>query len=367
MSRWSLGLAAVLAVPVWAGAARAQQADLSPAVPVTTQQVAVQDVPVYLSGLGTVEALNTVEIKAQVTGTLTALPVAEGKEVRTGDIVAEIDPRPFQAALDQALAQRQADLATLHGAQLDLQRYQNLAKSSFAPRQQVDDQEATVEKTQAAIAVDSAQIEAARINLGYCVIRSPINGRVGLYQLDVGNLVQAGGTTGILSITQDKPIAMVFTLPEADLAQVLAAHTRGKVTVQVATGERPDVVKAEGVLLTPDNKIDTSTGTIALKAQFDNATDALWPGEFVNARIRVDTLKDAITVPLKAVQHGPDGTFVYRVQPDQTVAQVPVKVGYQDATIATIAQGLSAKDTVVVSGQSRLAPGLKIKPAAAQS
>lgn len=367
MSRWSLGLALALAVRVWSSAAQAQQADAVPPVPVKAAHAVVKDVPMFLSGLGTVQALNTVEIKAQVSGTLIALPVKEGQEVHTGDVVAEIDPRPFQAALDQATAQRQADLATLHGAQLDLQRYENLAKSSFAPIQQVDDQRAIVDKTAAAIAVDTAQIETARINLDYCVIHSPINGRVGLYQLDVGNLVQTSSQTGIVSITQDKPIAVVFTLPEVDLPQIQAARARGSVAVQVIDDDGPEKTLAQGVLLTPDNTIDTSTGTIALKAQFDNADDTLWPGQFVDARILVNTQHNVVTIPLAAVQHGPDGLFIFVIRPDQTVHQVPIKVGYQDQTLAVITQGVSGNDTVVVSGQSRLVPEVKVQVADARS
>jgi multidrug efflux system membrane fusion protein len=367
MAKWYLGLALFLGVPVWWSSAFAQQSEIARPVPVSAERATVRDVPVFLGGLGTVQALNTVEIKAQVNGTLIALPVKEGQEVHIGDIIAQIDPRPFQAALDQAIAQRQADIATLHGAQLDLQRFQNLAKSSFAPRQQVDDQQAIVDKTAAAIAVDTAQIETARINLGYCTIRSPIDGRVGLYQLDVGNLVQTSSQTGILSITQDKPIAIVFTLPEADLPRVQAARQQGSVTVQAAAGNDPSRGLAQGVLLTPNNTIDTTTGTIALKAQFDNARDALWPGQFVNARVLVDTLHNAVTVPVRAVQHGPDGLFVFLVKPDQTVQQVPVKVGYEDQEVAVVTQGVTGNDTVVITGQSRLAPGLKVQVAEARS
>jgi multidrug efflux system membrane fusion protein len=367
MAKWCLGLALFPGLLVWSNAGHAQQPGPSPSIPVSAEHVSVRSVPVFLSGLGTVQALNVVEIKAQVTGTLTALPVKEGQEVHTGDIVAQIDPRPFQAALDQAIAQRQADIATLRAAQLDLQRFQNLAKSDFAPRQQVDDQQALVEKTAASIAVDTALIETAKINLDYCTIRSPINGRVGLYQLDVGNLVQTANQSGILSITQDKPIAMVFTLPEVDLPRVQAASAQGPVTVDVAAGNDPTQALAQGVLLTPDNTINASTGTIALKAQFDNDNDALWPGQFVNAQVLVKTLPNAVTVPLPAVQHGPGGLFVYVIKPDQTVEQVPIKVGYQDQQIAAITQGVSDNDTVVVAGQSRLEPGAKVRVTAARS
>ncbi len=331
-----------------------------PEVPVTTATVQTRDMPVFLNGLGTVQALNTVEIKAQVNGTLIAIPPKEGQEVHKGDIIAEIDPRPYQAALDQAMAQRNEDVATLRSAQLDLTRYKNLAKSQFAPVQQVDDQQATVDKQIAAIAVDNAMVETAQINLGYCVIRAPFDGRVGLHQLDVGNLVEVASQTGIISLTQDKPISVVFTLPESDLAKVQDAQAKGPVPVQALNTQDPDH-PARGTLLTPNNTIDTTTGTISLKANFDNTDDRLWPGQFVNTRVQVDILHNAVVLPVPAVQHGPDGLFVYVVKPDQTVAQANIQVGYQDDNQAVVIQGLTANQTVVTSGQSRLAPGVKVK------
>jgi multidrug efflux system membrane fusion protein len=339
-----------------------------PLVPVTTAAAQVGDVPVLLDGLGTVQAFNVVQIKAQVSGTLVALPAREGQEVHKGDIVAEIDPRPYQAALDQANAKQQEDAATLQSAQLDLRRYQSLARSSFAPIQQVDDQQATVSKTQAAIAADNAAIETAKINLGYCVIRAPFDGRVSLYQVDVGNLIEPGSQTGIISITQDKPIAVVFTLPEADLARIQDARQQGPVPVLVSDGSNTDTneskPKATGTLLTPNNTIDTTTGTISLKAQFANDDDHLWPGEFVNARVQVTVLHHAVTIPLPAVEHGPNGLFVYMVKPDQTIAQAMIQVGYEDNGRAVVTKGLSGNETVVVTGQSRLAPGTKVKATA---
>jgi multidrug efflux system membrane fusion protein len=329
-------------------------------VPVTTIRAQIRDVPVFLNGLGTVQALNVVEIKAQVNGTLIALPAREGQEVHKDDIVAEIDPRPYKAVLDQALAQRDEDTALLRSAQLDLTRFQSLARQSFAPVQQVDDQRATVDKQIAAVALDNALVETAQINLGYCVIRAPMDGRVSLYQLNVGNLVEVATQTGIISITQDKPIAMVFTLPEADLARIQAARAKGPVSVQVSEGQSPAVV-ATGTLLTPNNTIDTTTGTISLKAVFDNNDDRLWPGEFVNARVLVDTLHNAVTVPVLAVEHGPDGLFVYTTKPDGTVGQASVQVGYEDDGQAVATKGLSGNETVIVSGQSRVAPGVHVQ------
>jgi multidrug efflux system membrane fusion protein len=330
-----------------------------PAVPVTVAPVKTQDVPVYLHGLGTVQAFNTVEIKAQVNGLLVSLPAKEGQEVKPGDIVALIDQRPYKAALDQATAQRAEDAAQLQSAKLDLARYQDLAKKGFAPIQQVDDQQAQVSKLTAAVQADTAAIETAQINLDYCVIRSPINGRVSLYQTDVGNLIEVATQTGIVSITQDKPIAVVFTLPEADLPRVQDAMAKGALPVVAYTSD--DKTKlADGTLLTPNNTIDTTTGTIQLKATFPNNNDRLWPGEFVNAGLLVETLHNAVTIPLAGILHGPNGLYVYTVGPNNTVQTQAVELGYQDATAAVVTKGLQPGQTVVVAGQSRLSPGTRV-------
>ena len=361
-----VALIAILALGAgwrFSGSVRAKAADPPPPpqeVPVTTAVVQTKDMPVFLEGLGTVQALNAIEIKAQANGTLIAVPPKEGQEVHKDDIIAEIDPRPYQAALDQAIAQRDEDVATLRSAQLDLARYQKLAKTNFAPAQQVDDQQSAVDKQVAAIGVDNALIETARINLGYCVIKAPFDGRVGLHQMDVGSLVQVASQTGIISLTQDKPISVVLTLPEADLPRVQAALSRGPVPVQ-AVNTRGTDLPATGILLTPNNTIDTSSGTIALKANFPNQDNRLWPGQFVNARVRVDLLHNAVVVPVPAIQHGPDGLFVYVVKPDQTIAQTVVQVGYQDDGSTVVAKGLTGNETVVLSGQSRLSPGVRVK------
>ena len=359
------GLVAVMGAAAawhWSEApAAAQQAPSNPpAVPVTAAKAKRQDVPVYLPGLGTVQAFNVVDIKAQVDGNLVALPAKEGQEVHKGDIVAEIDPRPYQAALDKATAQRQQDSAMLESAQLDLKRYQALAKREFAPVQQVDDQQATVNKDMAAVASDDAMIETAKINLGYCVIHSPIDGRISLYKVDVGNLIQAASSTSIISITQDKPIAVVFTLPESQLIRVMDAKQKGELTVQtIATDDKR--ILATGTLMTPNNSIDTNSGTISLKAQFANNDDHLWPGQFVDARIQVDMLKQAIVIPPSAIQHGPDGLYIYTVKPDNTVAQATVTVGYQEDGLAVVSKGMTGDENVILTGQSRIAPGDHVK------
>ena len=225
--------------------------------------------------------------------------------------------------------------------------------------QQVEDQQGTVDKDIGAIGVDNAMIETAQINLGYCVIKAPFDGRVSFYQLNVGNLVQAASQTGIISITQDKPIEAVVTLPEADLPPIQEARSKGDVPVTVFDGTSNKEL-ATGTLMTPNNTIDTATGTISLKATFPNQDSHLWPGQFVNARVQIGTVQNAVTIPALAVQHGPDGTFVYTVKPDGTVAQTNVQTGDQDGTRIVIAKGLSANETVVVSGQSRLEPGTHV-------
>jgi multidrug efflux system membrane fusion protein len=367
--RFWLFAAVLLALPaLWLthnhSSLHAQAAASAPAVPVTATPAKVQDVAMYLRGLGTVQAFNTVEIKAQVNGMLTGIPVQEGQEVHQGDIVAEIDPHPYQATLDQVTAQRAGDMAQLQSAQLDLQRFQHLAKSQFAPVQQVDDQQATVNKLVAAVQADTAAIETAQINLDYCTIHAPINGRVGFHQTDIGNLIQTASQTGIVSITQDKPISVVFTLAESQLPHIQKAMVNGPLPVTVYASD--DQTKlADGQLLTPNNAIDASTGTIQIKATFPNNDDALWPGEFVNARLRVDTLHQAVTVPVAAIQHGPNGLFVYTVKPDNTVQEHAIDVTYQDDEIAVIANGVTSGENVVLSGQSRLAPGTRVATNAA--
>lgn len=329
------------------------------AIPVTAQQAKVADVPVYLIGLGTVEAFNTVEIKAQVNGTLLKIEAHEGQEVHRGDVIAEIDPRPYQATLDRAIAQRAEDAAQLQSAELDLRRYQDLAKRQFAPVQQVDDQQAMVNKFVATVQADAAAIETAQINLDFCTLHAPINGRVGFDQTDLGNLIEVASQTGIVSITQDKPISVVFTLPEVQLPRIQDAMAKGKLPV-VAYSSDDKTKLGDGVLVTPNNAIDTTTATIQLKATFANENDKLWPGEFVNARLLVETLHQAVTVPLAAVQHGPDGLFVYTVGANNVVNQQAVDVGYQEASVAVITKGLQGGQNVVIAGQSRLSPGAHV-------
>jgi multidrug efflux system membrane fusion protein len=336
----------------------------APGVPVTVARAVRQDFPVSLAGLGQVQAYNAVLVRARVDGTLMQFVPTEGQEVKQGDLIAVIDPRPYKAALDAAESKHAQDDATLANMRLDLARYTSLAKQDFASRQQVDTQVALVNQTLAALAGDDAAIEAAKLNLSFCYITSPIGGRVGLRQVDVGNLVHATDMTGIVSITQIQPISATFTLPQEDLPRVTAAMshaatTHGKLPVLAYTGD--DQTKLDtGELLTPDNAIDPTTGTIKLKAVFPNAAEQLWPNQFVNARLLVATLHDALTVPSVAVQHGPNGLYVYEVGPNSVVTRKPVEMSHDNGQTAVISKGIDATATVVIDGQSRLQEGVKV-------
>ncbi len=333
-------------------------------VPVAVASATRQDFPVYLTGLGQVQAYNAVLVRARVDGTLMQFVPAEGQEVKRGDLIAVIDPRPYKAALDAAVAKRGQDDANLVNARLDLARYTSLAKQDFASRQQVDTQVAMVNQTLAAIAGDEAAIESARLNLSFCYITSPIDGRIGLRQVDVGNLVHATDMTGIVSITQLHPISATFTLPQGVLPLVTAAMAQGaaansKLAVLAYTGD--DQTKLDtGELLTPDNAIDPTTGTIKLKANFPNAAEQLWPGQFVNVRLLQTTLRDVITVPSIAVQHGPSGLYVYVVGQNATVARKPVEISNDNGQTAVITKGIEPGVRVVTDGQSRLQEGTKV-------
>ncbi len=350
-----LGLAALLFQGLQADPAAAQRA----AVPVTTAIAKRQDFAVYLRGLGQVQALNSVLVRARVDGTLMQVPVKEGQMVKTGDLLAVIDPRPYQAALDQADAKLAQDEADMENAKLDLARYGTLVKQDYASRQQLDTQQALVNHTQAAIIGDKAAIEAAKLNVSYAYILSPIDGRVGLRMVDPGNMIHSSEATGIMSITQVQPIAATFTLPQDQLPQVIKAMAAGPVKT-LAYAEDDRTVLDAGTLLTPDNSIDPSTGTIKLKATFPNPGNALWPGQFINVRVLVGVQKNVVTVPDAAVQHGPAGLYAYVVKPDATVTRQTVTVGLGDGATTVVTSGLAAGDTVVVDGQSRLEIGTKV-------
>lgn len=342
--------------PALAPWALAQQAAEPPGIPVQAEAARNQDMPIALRNVGSVQPYYSVLVRARVDGTLDRFFVAEGQTVKAGDKLAQIDPRPYAAALAQAQAKKTADEAMLANARLDLSRYANLARSDFASHQQVDTQNAAVAQAQANIAGDEAAITTARLNLEFCTIVAPFDGRTGLRLVDPGNLVHATDSTGIITVNQIHPIALVTTLPQDDLPRLQAAMARGPVSVQAYASDDSSLL-GEGKLLTIDNAIDASTGTIRLKAEFANMTDTLWPGQFVNARVRVDMLRDAVTVPSVAVQRGPNGLFVYVVKPDSSVRMQPVHVRHDDGSRAALADGVAPGDMVVTNGQSRLQDG----------
>jgi multidrug efflux system membrane fusion protein len=351
------GLGSILLEP--STAQQPQPPSGPPLVPVSIARVTQQDVPIYLKGLGSVQAFNSVLVRARVDGTLTEFPVTEGQEVKQGDLIAVIDPRPYQAALDAAMAKKSQDDADFVNSKSDLARYTSLEQKSFASHQQVDTQQALVNHMIAAIAGDNAAIEMAKLNLSYCFITSPIQGRVGLRQVDPGNLVHGSDAAGIVTITQIHPISALFTVPQDSLPSISVAMEKGKLPV-IAFAADDKTQLDQGALLTPDNAIDSSTGTIKLKATFPNPHNTLWPGQFINARLQLGTQQNALTVPSVAVQHGPVGLYVYVVGPDQSVARQPVEVGSDDGALSVIAKGLTEGQQVVTEGQSRLQVGTKV-------
>ncbi len=328
-------------------------------VPVTVAAATRQDVPILLDALGTVQAWATITVRAQVDGQLQEITFREGQQVKRGDVLARIDPRPYQAALDQALAKKAQDEALLANARLDLQRYTALARSEGASRQQQDTQRALVAQYEAQVQADQAAIDAARTQLSFTTITSPIDGRVGLRLVDQGNLVRAGDATGIVTVAQLQPIAVNFTLPQQELPRVLEAMGRGEVPVE-ARLQGTTATAAQGRLLTIDNQVDALTGTIKLKAEFANADGRLWPGAFATMRLRVETLHQVTTIPLVAVQRGPEGAYAFVLAEDQTVQQRPLQLGVLTESDAVVTRGLRPGDQVVTSGALRLFPGARV-------
>ncbi len=336
-----------------------------PPVSVAIAPAERRDVPISLEALGTVQATNTITVRAQVDGQLVEIAFREGQEVKRGDVLARIDPRAYQAALDQALAKKAQNEALLANARLDLQRYAQLARSQGVSQQQQDTQRAQVAQYEALVAADQAQIDAARTQLDFTTIRAPIDGRVGLRGVDQGNLVRAGDATAIATVAQIKPITVIFTLPQQNLPQIRRAMQRGPVAVTASVpgaGEEP----VRGELLTIDNAVDQTTGTIRLKASFPNDDYRLWPGAFATVRIQVDTLANATTVPLVAVQRGPDGAYAFVLRPPAeegtppTVQQRPLTLGPVTQTLAVVQEGLRPGERVVTSGALRLSDGARV-------
>ncbi|MDB5371970.1 MAG: hypothetical protein JWP04_612, partial [Belnapia sp.] len=334
------------------------------AVPVTVAAAQRQDVPIMLDAIGTVQAFNTITIRAQVDGQLTEIAFTEGQMVKQGDVLARIDPRSYQAALDQAVAKKAQDEALLANARLDLQRYTTLARTEGVSRQQQDTQRATVAQYEAVVASDQALIDSARTQLSFTTIRAPISGRVGLRLVDQGNLLRSGDATGIVTVSQLQPIATTFTLPQQEIGRVLEALQRGPVPVQALRpaggGQGGNAEPIMGELLTIDSAVDATTGTIKLKATFGNEDGRLWPGAFVTIRLRIDTVPNAVTVPLVAVQRGPDGAFAFILKPDQTVEQRPLQLGVLTASEAVVRRGVEPGDKVVTSGALRLNQGTAV-------
>lgn len=330
-------------------------------VPVTVGAAASADVPIVAAGIGAVQALNTVTVKVQVDGQLSGMEFREGQDVKRGDVLARIDPRPFQAQLDQARAQAVRDQATLANAQLILRRYAALVARDDVARSNYDTQAATVAALAATVQADQAQVEYAGVQLGYTTVASPLDGRTGVRLVDPGNIVHAADTAGLVVITQLRPITVVFTLPEEMLRRVQDAMAAGPVQVDAyARGDTQPT--GTGTVLLVNNQVNQSTGTITLKAQFPNDALRLWPGQFVNVRVRLALRQGAVTVPAGAIQRGPDGLYVYGVGADQTAAVHPVSVEQTDGGTALVSSGLAAGDAVVLAGQSRLRSGTRIAP-----
>ncbi|MEC6164079.1 MULTISPECIES: MdtA/MuxA family multidrug efflux RND transporter periplasmic adaptor subunit [Klebsiella] len=334
--------------------------------PVQAATATSEAVPRYLSGLGTVTAANTVTVRSRVDGQLLAIHFTEGQQVKAGDLLAEIDPSQFNVALAQAEGQLAKDRATLANARRDLARYQQLVKTNLVSRQELDTQQSLVSETQGTIKADEAAVASAQLQLNWSRITAPIDGRVGLKQVDIGNQISSGDTTGIVVLTQTHPIDVVFTLPENQIATVVQAQKAGKKLVVEAWDRTNKQKISEGSLLSLDNQIDVTTGTIKLKARFTNQDDALFPNQFVNARMLVDTEQNAVVIPTAALQMGNEGHFVWVLNDENKVSKHTVTPGIQDSLKVVINAGLSAGDRVVTDGIDRLTEGAKVEVVEAQ-
>ncbi|KGD82802.1 MULTISPECIES: MdtA/MuxA family multidrug efflux RND transporter periplasmic adaptor subunit [Pantoea] len=338
-----------------------------PLAPVQAASAVTESVPQYLSGLGTVTAANTVTVRSRVDGNLVAIHFTEGQQVKAGDLLAEIDPRPYQVALMQAQGQLARDQATLANARRDLARYQKLAKTSLVSQQDLDTQNALVSETLGTIKADEGSVASAQLNLTYSRITSPIAGRVGLKQVDIGNYITSGDTNGLVVITQTHPVDVVFSVAENNISQIMQAQKSGEPLLVEAWDRSNQHLIARGKLLSLDNQIDVTTGTIKIKARFDNQDDLLFPNQFVNARLKVNTLQDAVVIPVAALQMGNEGHFVWVINSEDKVSKKTVTAGFQDSQKVVINAGLSAGDRVVTDGLDRLTEGAKVEVVAAQS
>jgi membrane fusion protein, multidrug efflux system len=364
--RWVLLLVLIIgAVIAYQLHSRSQAASKDSTAPqpvsVGVSTVEKRDMPYYLSGLGSVTAFNTVTVHSRVDGQLMTVNFKEGQFVRVGDVLAEIDPRPYQVALDQAQGQLAKDIASQNDAKVDLDRYQKLWQQGVIARQQLDSQQATVGQFDGAIQSDKAQIDNQKLQLTYCRITSPINGRVGLRLVDPGNIVHAADTNGMLVITQVQPVAVIFTLPEDNVPEVISVMKKRELTVE-AYGRDNKILLATGKLLTPDNEIDQTTGTLKFKSQFDNHDSSLWPNQFVNIRLYLDVRKNAIVVSSAAIQKGAQGSFVYVVGSNNAAEVRPVQVDFAEGNVSVMSQGLTAGEQVVVDGADKLQAGAPVTP-----
>jgi membrane fusion protein, multidrug efflux system len=331
-------------------------------VPVVEGVVSTMDVPIYLDGLGTVQAFNTVTVHTRVDGQLIKLAFTEGHDVKTGDMLAQIDPAPYQAALAQAAAKKAQDEAQLANARVDLLRYADLLKTDSTTQQTYDTQKALISQLEATVKADQAAIDSAKVNLDYTTISSPIDGRVGIRQVDAGNIVRASDANGLVVLTQLRPISVVFTLPEQALPKLQQFQSQHNEFTVLAVSRDNTNVLGKGKLAVIDNQIDTTTGTIKLKADFANENLSLWPGQFVNTRLLLTTRKDSPVVPASVVQRGPEGAFAFVIQEDQTVRMRPLKIAQIEGGMALIDEGLKPGERVVVDGQYKLQPGSHVRP-----
>jgi multidrug efflux system membrane fusion protein len=331
----------------------------APSVPVVAEPVKSGEVPIYLRGIGTVQAYNTDTIRAQVQGQITQIAFKEGQTVHAGDLLAQIDPRPFQAQLDQAIANRERDQAQFVNAQANLQRDSQLLAHGYATPQTVDLDKANTGQFTAAVKADEAAIEYAQTQLAYTRITSPIDGVTGIRLIDVGNIVHPTDPNGLVMVTQLQPISVIFTLPETSLPQIQQAMAKGALTV-LAYSEDNKTQLDQGKLAVLDNQIVQTSGSVKLKADFPNPQHRLWPGELVNVRLLIETRQNALSVAATAVQQGPQGSYVYVIKPDGTVENRAVKVAQLGARVAVIDSGLQANEQAVISGQSRLQPGSSV-------
>ena len=338
-----------------------------PLAPVQASEAVTQSVPHYLSGLGSVTAASTVTVRSRVDGELMALHFTEGQQVTAGQLLAEIDPRPYQVALTQAQGQLAKDQATLANARRDLARYEKLAKTGLVAQQELDTQRSLVSETLGTLKADEGSVASAQLNLTYSRITAPIAGRVGLKQVDIGNYVSSGDTTGIVVITQTHPIDITFSLPESSIAPILQAQKSGQPLLVEAWDRSNQHKLTEGTLLSLDNQIDSTTGTIKMKARFANQDDQLFPNQFVNARLKVNTLQDAVVIPAAALQMGNEGHFVWVVNSENKVSKKRVSAGLQDSEKVVISAGLNAGERVVTDGLDRLTEGVTVEIVAPQS